>query len=434
MTIPTIALAIVIRFLPRARHKKRPKIRRSTFPFMLAAKLFLALLLLAPIPVWLTSHKFDLTMRVGQILFLLTAYFYWLGVRARTPSADEAQAIDSRAPVLYLRSFDQEDRIFAATPPKPARYYAYEQTQDAFDPHYATFEEYFALAASQVLGPMMALGAPFDRLPHVGAPRKSIADDQWQQEFRNLASRSCCILATAEFTASMEIEFTLLRNHSLLEKTFIFTPPDFSNGSRLTRFRFWMSAAFNQSPRARKRFETAWPALLEGLRRLELPVHCSAPGPGAILAFDNHGRLILWATGMRSAWEYLDVVQEWVKLDPNTRSVFSPCFRAIDAEASLAVEVDALTADAVANPTKVRESLESEILPRWRTLRDTIAAITVIDTRFHALQQRTICYMDETTACWRDYLEAMSKGDVEMQNAVLARKRKAKRLLDPSSA
>lgn len=92
---------------------------------------------------------------------------------AHTDTVSDA-APDSRAPVLFLRSFTDDTRN--AAPPDLAR----------INPFVMATREENLVAALQGIGPVIAIGRPGERLPPLGAQRLYVNHDAWQAKVTDL--------------------------------------------------------------------------------------------------------------------------------------------------------------------------------------------------------------------------------------------------------
>lgn len=86
---------------------------QARFPWRGCARICLALMCL--VVAFTIGRRIPLTTAYRSMVLLLTG---WIGcwVKARqagSPSLDDVLATDARAPVLYLRPFEQEDSVFA---------------------------------------------------------------------------------------------------------------------------------------------------------------------------------------------------------------------------------------------------------------------------------------------------------------------------------
>lgn len=110
----------------------------------------------------------------------------WLVTRGKQHLARDADDVlkrDKRPPVLYLRSFKAD---------KSAR------KQVGFASLVAVLSEEEQLAAVLGrLGPFVAIGRPGEKLPQLGAARKYVTDEQWQQTISELMDRARLVVFRA---------------------------------------------------------------------------------------------------------------------------------------------------------------------------------------------------------------------------------------------
>lgn len=113
--------------------------------------------------------------------FVVGSIFWTWGSRHLAPLADEVLASDPRKPILYLRSFASESQVSEA-----------EQS----------LAEMF-----ESVGPFVAIGAPGERLPPLGAARLYLEDDNWQAKVRELLNRAGLVLIFGGSTKGLGWEF-----------------------------------------------------------------------------------------------------------------------------------------------------------------------------------------------------------------------------------
>jgi TM2 domain-containing membrane protein YozV len=123
-------------------------------------------------------------------------------------SADEARARDSRPPVVYLRSFRQDDEVTLIAGGRIAR--AMQPLVQLVYPLAiagANPEQELALMLHRV-GPVIAIGQPGESLPDLGAARMYVGDDRWRATVDDLIKQSAIVLVRAGTTPNLwwEIE------------------------------------------------------------------------------------------------------------------------------------------------------------------------------------------------------------------------------------
>lgn len=107
--------------------------------------------------------------------------------RTEAISADEAMALDPRAPVLYLRSFRDDGLSLLAQHGSTMKRRAMSLLR------LPTPEEQMARILAR-LGPLIAIGKPGEPLPELGAARLYVAHDQWQQTVAELMRRAALVV------------------------------------------------------------------------------------------------------------------------------------------------------------------------------------------------------------------------------------------------
>ncbi|MEO8663789.1 MAG: hypothetical protein ABI693_35365, partial [Bryobacteraceae bacterium] len=147
---------------PHATHVDRPHFRRGLLYAIVGGCILLAGTF-APAP---SDTRYASTFyRVSQQLNFLA---FFLIVRARRYfqiSADSLLAVDKRAPILFLRSFTDDERV------------KYGNSQNALLDF--SLETRLANHFSH-FGPFIAVGSPQEAIPQPGAARVILSDDEWQ--------------------------------------------------------------------------------------------------------------------------------------------------------------------------------------------------------------------------------------------------------------
>jgi hypothetical protein len=136
----------------------------------------------------------------------------WLLRRAQRRAALAYQTVlrqDTRNPVLFLRSFREDQRLLK--PPAKsliARMLRLENRRRTLDE--------IVLDAASPVGPVIALGAPDEKITPLGAARLYADDTAWQNVVRSLADRSRAIIICIEEGGGIlwELEHLLACGHS----------------------------------------------------------------------------------------------------------------------------------------------------------------------------------------------------------------------------
>ncbi len=128
------------------------------------------------------------------------------GKRLAAKRAEDILAEDRRPPVLYLRSFKDEDadkglggvlRSGAATDAQPLA-----ESVIAWG---TREQEALAVLLRQV-GPYVAVGKPGEPMPEVGAARMYLSDDQWQDRVGRLIDEARLVVVRAGATEGLRWE------------------------------------------------------------------------------------------------------------------------------------------------------------------------------------------------------------------------------------
>lgn len=147
----------------------------------------------------------DVDRPIFNILFILSALFFSLSVgmyhygkRLTASTGQEVLSRDTRPPVLYLRSFiDDEMTSTDMTGMLPA-----------FIPHFDKTEEEVLADVLSKIGPCIAIGKPGEKLPKLGMARMYIDDQEWQTTVQDLMSRARIVVIRVGHTNNIwwEIE------------------------------------------------------------------------------------------------------------------------------------------------------------------------------------------------------------------------------------
>lgn len=142
---------------------------------------------------------------VGAIAGLIAfggAYLARKGRQYRAQSAEMLMSNDKRPPVLYMRSF-KDDELLAddqgaslPTAGMPLR-----------------SEEQLLVKVLQTIGPVIAIGKPGETLPQLGAARMYVQDDDWQDKIAELMPEAKLVVLLAGFTVGLlwELETAITR-------------------------------------------------------------------------------------------------------------------------------------------------------------------------------------------------------------------------------
>ena len=115
-------------------------------------------------------------------LAILAGFARRIGRRTVRSTLLERQALDARAPILFLRAFG-DDQVALPPPRLPLLGYLYDLGNRN------TSLDVMLLEEATDYGPVVALGNPKDPVPPYGAARGYFTDESWQEAVRRLGTR-----------------------------------------------------------------------------------------------------------------------------------------------------------------------------------------------------------------------------------------------------
>ncbi|KUO65374.1 MAG: hypothetical protein APF80_06315 [Alphaproteobacteria bacterium BRH_c36] len=161
----------------------------------------LGILFGVPILVLISNAKDLDRALLGLLAFFIGAGLVWLhqlGEQHTASSADEVLASDPRPPLVYLRSFDDDE--------------------DAVGLEYSL---------SDVLGdvgPFVAIGRPGDKLPPIGVSRSYQHHEDWQPYVINLLNRAALVIMLAGRTKGLAWELKQCATRLRPERLVVLVP------------------------------------------------------------------------------------------------------------------------------------------------------------------------------------------------------------------
>jgi hypothetical protein len=161
-----------------------------------------------------------LTVVVGGVLAVVSGLLRYLARRYGRVSAENLTEIDQRPPVLFLRSF-KEDQV---TLDQPKRGFVRAVVETGVpDPtlDHVLIEE---LTSS---GPVVAIGVPGAPAPF-GAARTYADDSEWQNVIAKLAREASIIVIVLDDTEGVNWELSHIIDNGYLSKTLHLLPPRFA--------------------------------------------------------------------------------------------------------------------------------------------------------------------------------------------------------------
>jgi hypothetical protein len=292
--------------------------RRPRFPFARAGQLLIAAawMLIALTIGWrlrdsITSTQLfnGIALAVG-VLVPTGRYLVRKGRRVEVEASSDANAIEALDdPVLYLRAFAQERQFFFIASAADSKGLAKRWHATVAKPDQnvgGTFEEYFAGAVRQSLGPLVALGSPEDYVAPEGAARLYAKDSDWMQHVDTLMRKARCILVEAGASSNLRWEFEHIRKEGFHEKLFLITRP--STEGKWLSWAFWRLVWRIQNVPS-----LPFAKFAAALAPLGYELGGIDPEPGSVIAFDADGKSLLLTTGASWPGEFVKPILDWTR-------------------------------------------------------------------------------------------------------------------------
>jgi hypothetical protein len=157
-------------------------------------------------------------------LAILAGFVRRMGRRTVRSTLLERQALDARAPILFLRAFG-DDQVALPPPRLPLLGYLYDVRNRQ------TSLDVMLLEEATDYGPVVALGNPKDPVPPYGAARGYFTDESWQEAVRRLARDSVALVICLDDTDGIWWEVAHIRESGLAAKTLFLLHPKFRGTS-----------------------------------------------------------------------------------------------------------------------------------------------------------------------------------------------------------
>jgi hypothetical protein len=210
------------------------------------------------------------------VLFLIDL----LGRRIRAASLREALQRDTRAPFIYLRSFDEDTLHLASSLRRKGLIGRLSVVRRQ------RFEEVLVSSLS-ITGPVIAVSPPGTRLPPIGAARASFGNDEWQHEVHRYSeiARAVVLSATpASIREGFGWEIDLVANRISHSRVLVVVGP-------------WRAAELVKRWRAFRAYVAAFP--------LFAPLAADwIPDGVQVLAHSAHQGWQAWGATTRTDWSY----------------------------------------------------------------------------------------------------------------------------------
>jgi hypothetical protein len=153
----------------------------------------------------------------GGILAAVTAIFRYFARRSARVSAESLAQTDQRAPVLFLRSF-KDDQVELDRPKRGLIRGFLGMGAPAPSLDHVLLEEFTAV------GPVVAIGVPGESAPF-GAARTFVDNSEWRAVVAKFASDAAAIIIVVDDTEGVKWELSHILDSGHLSKTLCLMPP-----------------------------------------------------------------------------------------------------------------------------------------------------------------------------------------------------------------
>jgi hypothetical protein len=175
------------------------------------------------------------TLVLGVLLLVAGGFSVRLARMWARVSAERLRARDPRPPVLYLRSFEDDDLVLPAVLSARRPFLELFAVRGS-DP----FEESIAWQVS-AYGPVVAIGRPGRSIASLGAARDLLPDDVWRKGVSERMAAARAIIVTIGSTDGLRWEMAQLVSGGYLERSVFVVPPTDDQAIR-ARWRFTTEA------------------------------------------------------------------------------------------------------------------------------------------------------------------------------------------------
>jgi hypothetical protein len=184
--------------------------------FVGAAGIFLFVIVYPPIvrPSPEVDRIYSILFNVALVAILASPLLATLVRRVTMPSSRSMREQDRRKPVLFLRSFVDDELTVSRTV----------RVLDGWQRIELRFEEAIANELAHY-GPFLAIGRPGEWLPRTGAAREYVGEDEWRSRVSALADEALVVVVSLGRSEGMEWELRHLIARGQIGKVIVFIPP-----------------------------------------------------------------------------------------------------------------------------------------------------------------------------------------------------------------
>jgi hypothetical protein len=172
------------------------------------------------VPAILVAVAFGGHMLIAALVYLpvarLAGRLWNRGRRQLARRLQEIRKLDTRAPVLLLRSFDDDNL------PLESRYrlmWFFHAAKEA-----CTLEECVVTSLWQ-LGPVIAVGNPREKLSPLGAAREDIPGEQWRSRIQQYLEEAAYVVSILGSTPGLNWEYEQVEMRGAKDRVLVVLPP-----------------------------------------------------------------------------------------------------------------------------------------------------------------------------------------------------------------
>lgn len=180
------------------------------------------------VAIWGAGIDDPLVIGFGLILIPAGIYNWLIGWRLIAISVEEMRRLDHRAPILFLRSFRDDERDYSvagwwSSVCKSAAIQARTGLAPLSSPWGPTMQIQLA-SLFRDLGPYVAIGKPGEKIAGTGAARTYVSDEEWKQRIADWLREARLVVLRAGSTAGISTELAMLRAWNNPERILVILP------------------------------------------------------------------------------------------------------------------------------------------------------------------------------------------------------------------
>ena len=250
----------------------------------------------------------EVPIRLLFILFpLVMGAFAYYDKIFKQKDIGEVLQEDSRAPVLFIRSFANDSKpFFGGKPIKGDMDFLVNDIwslETSKRSRVFTFQVYFSKAFKERLGPLVGFGNPAKGLPMEGVNSSYYSDDTWEAEFIKMAESAACIITIPGNSKALYLELEYLLKNGQASKLFILTPS-------YTKKRFRPNKMNKLGRWVMVSEPVSWKKFAQEMTKMGYELQEEEPPKGTVLAFDHNGQQKTLITEATRPFEFVDAIKQ----------------------------------------------------------------------------------------------------------------------------